>query len=112
MKKADLILLPSLIEGISISILEAMSLGKIVAATKVGGNPEIIKDGINGFLFKPKSSNLIIKTIDRILKLNQSSKKIISRNAVLTAKNKFDINLMLRQYKYIFNNLINYENKQ
>ncbi len=111
MRKADLILLPSLIEGVSIAILEAMSLGKIVATTNVGGNPEIIKDGMNGFLFKSKSSDSIIKAINRISKLNQNSRKIISQKAILTVKNKFDINLMLKQYKNIFNNLINYENK-
>lgn len=110
-QKADLILLPSLIEGISISILESMSLGKIVAATRVGGSPEIIKDGVNGFLFKSKSTDSIIKTVDKISKIGLENKKAISKNAALTVRNKFDINTMLGQYKDIFNNLIDHENK-
>lgn len=111
MQRADLILLPSLIEGISISILESMSLGKIVAATRVGGNPEIIKDGLNGFLFKPGSIDSIIKIVNRLSEINPDRKKAISKNAILTVRNKFDINVMLRRYNNIFNNLISYENK-
>jgi len=42
-KAADLVLLPSMIEGISIAILESMALSKSVITTRVGGNPEIIK---------------------------------------------------------------------
>jgi len=107
MQRADLVLLPSLIEGISISILESMSLGKIVATTSVGGNPEIIKDRVNGFLFKPKSTDSIIKTIDKISKIGLENKKVISKNAILTVSKKFDINIMLKQYSNIFNNLVN-----
>lgn len=110
-QKADLILLTSLIEGISISILESMSFGKIVAATRVGGNPEIIKDGWNGFLFKSRSSDSILKIVDRISKINLDGKKAISKNAILTVRNNFDINTMLNRYNNIFNNLISYENE-
>jgi len=60
----DVCLLPSLIEGISLSVLEAMSSGLVVATTAVGGNIEIINSGKNGFLFKPKSYKEIIKVVD------------------------------------------------
>lgn len=106
MQKADLILLPSLIEGISISILESMSLGKIVAATRVGGNPEVIKDGVSGFLLKPRSIDSIIKIVDKISKISMKDRKAISKNAILTVNSKFYINRMLGQYKDIFNKII------
>lgn len=48
----DIYVLPSYIEGMPISILEAMSYGCAVLATNVGGIPEIIQDGVNGFLFE------------------------------------------------------------
>jgi len=44
-------------------------------------------------------------------KIDLQNKKAISKNAILTVGNKFDINIMLRQYNKIFNNLINHENK-
>ena len=46
----DIFTLTSLSEGTSMTILEAMSAGKPVVATRVGGNPSIIEEGVNGFL--------------------------------------------------------------
>jgi sugar transferase (PEP-CTERM/EpsH1 system associated) len=49
----DVFVLPSLMEGISNTILEAMSSGLPVVASAVGGNLELVKDGVNGFLIPP-----------------------------------------------------------
>ena len=46
----DLFVLPSLGEGISNTILEAMATGLPVVATRVGGNPELVDDGVTGAL--------------------------------------------------------------
>jgi glycosyltransferase involved in cell wall biosynthesis len=52
LRKMDLFVLPSINEGISNTILEAMATELPVAATKVGGNTELIQDGVNGQLFE------------------------------------------------------------
>ena len=49
----DVLILPSHNEGLPISILEAMSYGKAVLSSPVGGIPEIITNGVNGFLVTP-----------------------------------------------------------
>lgn len=49
----DVYVLPSYFEALPISILEAMSYGKPVISTEIGGIPEIVKPGVNGWLFKP-----------------------------------------------------------
>ena len=49
----DVFALPSLNEGMSNTLLEAMACGLPVLATNVGGNPEIVENNINGCLFEP-----------------------------------------------------------
>ena len=51
--RAGLFVLPSLTEGISLTLLEAMASGLAVAATRVGGNPEVVADGETGLLVPP-----------------------------------------------------------
>ena len=50
MSALDVFVLPSIAEGISNTILEAMASGLPVVATRVGGNPELVEDGIGGAL--------------------------------------------------------------
>jgi sugar transferase (PEP-CTERM/EpsH1 system associated) len=53
MRGLDLFVLPSLAEGISNTILEAMASGLPVIATRVGGNPELVEEGETGMLVSP-----------------------------------------------------------
>lgn len=68
---ADIVVLPSLLEATSLSGLEAMSCGKPLIGTNVGGIPEIIDDGITGILIKEKSVDSIVEALDILLSNNK-----------------------------------------
>jgi len=59
--------LPSLTEGLSNSLLEAMAARLPVVATAVGGNPEIVEDGVTGFLVPPSAPAALAEAIGRVL---------------------------------------------
>ena len=50
----DVVVLPSLFEGLGVSVLEAMAAGKAVIASRVGGLPELVVDAATGLLVEPR----------------------------------------------------------
>lgn len=66
-KRADVFVLPSLVEGFGIVLLDAMSFGLPIVATRVGAIPELVKDDINGLLIQPADSPALSKAIGRLL---------------------------------------------
>lgn len=63
-------------EGVPVSIMEAMSFGKIIIATNVGGTAEIVKDGENGFLLPVDFSiNLLSEKILKVYNMDDISYK-------------------------------------
>jgi glycosyltransferase involved in cell wall biosynthesis len=63
----DVSVLTSLSEGLSITLLESMSFGLPVVATRVGGNPEVVVDGETGYLVPPKDAEAFAAKVIRLL---------------------------------------------
>lgn len=66
LNNTDVFILPSYTEGLPISILEAMSYSLPVISTPVGGIPEVVRDGENGFLIKPGDKDALFNAIVRL----------------------------------------------
>jgi len=59
--------LPSLSEGLSNTMIESMAAGLPVVATRAGGNPEVIEDGVTGLLVPPRDPIMMADSICRLL---------------------------------------------
>ena len=67
LRALDVFVLPSLGEGISNAILEAMATGLPVIATRVGGNVELVRDGVTGRLVEPRSPDALAAALGTYL---------------------------------------------
>ncbi len=67
LKHSDLLVHPSWAEGFPNAILEGMCASLPVVATRVGGVPELVRDGETGFLVEPKQPMQIVSAIERLL---------------------------------------------
>ena len=76
--EADIFVLPSIDEGMSNVVLEAMASGMPVVVTRIRGHVDLVEDGVNGFLFDPGDVNalksLLEKALDEKLRLQMGEK--------------------------------------
>ncbi len=80
---ADVFVMPSLNEGMSNNLLEALASGLPILMTPTGGAEELVRDGQNGYLIKMKDVNSIIEKLEILIKnpqkcdeFGQASRKI------------------------------------
>lgn len=96
----DILVHPSLSEGFGRAVLEGMSLGKPVVATKVGGLREIIKDGQNGFLVDPENPGQVAEKLSILLK-DRDLRKKMGKAARETVFSEYMIEDKVRQFERI-----------
>ncbi|NMC58881.1 MAG: glycosyltransferase family 4 protein [Candidatus Methanofastidiosa archaeon] len=102
-KSSDIVILPSRTEGIAASLLEDMAFCKPIVATKVGGTPELIKDGINGFLTSVNWEDIAEKVV--YLYENPDVRNKISYTNCKYVK-RFDWDKIIGQYIYLYKYMI------
>jgi glycosyltransferase involved in cell wall biosynthesis len=66
LSKVDICILPSLLEGLGVSVLEAMAAGKAVIASRVGGLPELVIDSVTGLLVAPRDVEGLVNAISTL----------------------------------------------
>ena len=97
LRACDAFVLGSRLEGIAGALLQAMASGLIPISTDVGGITEYMKDGINGFLIKPKDIDAMAKTMEKVLKLDANTRENIINSAIETSK-EYSIENMISKY--------------
>jgi len=101
LKAFDVFVLPSLKEGFPWIILEAMAAELPIVATKVGALPEIIDDGVNGFLARPGNSRQLAEKIKWLLE-NPQEAKVMGIQAKAKLVKKFSLQKMVQETEKLF----------
>ena len=103
---ADVFIIASIVvdghtEGLGVVTIEAMACGTPVIGSNVGGIPDVIKDGYNGFLVPERSPKEISQRIIQILSDKELERKFI-RNGLITVKNKFSWGMVSDKFINVF----------
>jgi len=101
---SDILIQPSLKEGISSTILEAMACSTVVITSNVGGNPELIENGINGIIKDPKDSDSFVEEIIALFD-NVELQKSLENQALKTVE-KYDWNQVGNLYLNIYESVL------
>lgn len=103
--ECDIVILTSTNEALAIALLEGMAAGRPCIASKVGGVPEVVEDGINGILVKPRNPEAIMQAIIKLyedpelyVKMGEQSLRIV--------KEKFDSTKLIKQVEEVYAELL------
>ena len=103
LNKIKIFVFPSLSDGLPNTLLESMACGNIIIATPVGGIPDVISNGINGFLlYNGVSVSNLVSLILRVVSLSCHELENISRNARATIEKFYTFNATIIRWKQIF----------
>ncbi len=110
LRKADLLLSTSESESFGMTIAEAMSCGVPVVSTRVGGVPEVMQDGVTGFLQPIGDIQELARSAIRIL-TNPQLQRTMGQAARKHIINKFNLDLITQQYVDLYQTVILSKNK-
>jgi sugar transferase (PEP-CTERM/EpsH1 system associated) len=105
LKLLDIFVLPSIAEGISNTILEAMATGLPVIATHVGGNPELVVDKETGYLIPKEDLGALVKSLDQYI-LNKHLRKQHGTAGRERAIREFSLERMIARYETLYTDLV------
>ncbi|BCA54099.1 putative Glycosyl transferase group 1 [Nitrospira sp. KM1] len=101
----DLFVMPSLSEGLSIALLEAMAAGKPVIVTDVGGNPELVVQGKTGLIVPSKDSGALAAALTAMLTDRNRMKQFGSAGKHRVAEH-FTVQSMIGNYQQTYASLV------
>jgi len=105
LSEAAVSVLPSLSEGLSNSLLESMASGVPVVATRVGGNPEVIEDGVTGLLVPLRDSDALAAAVGRVLE-DQALAASFAEAGIRRVAELFSMERSVRETEHLYQRLV------
>ena len=102
----DILVLPSLNEGMGKVLIEGMALGKPIVASSVGGIIDLVKNGDNGILVPPRDSDGLSDAILNLIR-NKKLAQELGKNGKAKVYPEYDTTVMIRQIEDLYESLLN-----
>ena len=99
---ADGYVMASLHEGLPNAVMEAMAAGKPVVATRVGGVPDLIVDGVTGLLVSPADSGGLTRSMEAVMKLSPEERYEMGSCARLKVAASYSVQASVDQWEKVF----------
>lgn len=97
----DFYVLPSYAEGLPMSILEAMGQGLPIISTRVGGIPEVVFPGQNGYLIDPGDKVALREALDKLAQ-DGATRSNMSRKSWEIARERFSLNILIPRWDMLY----------
>jgi glycosyltransferase involved in cell wall biosynthesis len=105
LRKANMFVLPSYEEALPMAILEAMAAGLPVISTPVGGIPEIVVDGYNGFLVPPGDVSALARKM-AVLARNADLRQLMGRRSRELAERELDVKPYVQRLLGLYESIV------
>jgi glycosyltransferase involved in cell wall biosynthesis len=105
MRQFEIFVMPSSLEGLGTSVLDAMALGKPVVATRAGGIPEVVHDGVTGLLVPPRDPVALARAMRKLLRHPEQAKQCGEAGRVRVAR-YFTVTCMVDRTLQVYQQLV------
>lgn len=103
---SDIFVLASLWEGLNVSLLQAMALGKPCIVSDISSFNEVIEDGVSGLLFSPSDPHALFSKLST-LRASEYQRNVLGESARVNVLENFDIEKTILNYEKLYLTLLN-----
>lgn len=111
MEAADALVLPSRWEGLGVVLLEAALSLIPVIATNVGGIPEIVRDGVTGFLVPPEDPEALAHAMARVVALTPDQRTAMGMRGRTTVVESYSLENVVSQWERLYSEIASHSHR-
>jgi glycosyltransferase involved in cell wall biosynthesis len=112
MSAADAFALSSDMEGLPLVLLQACAAGLPILATNVSGNPEVVIEGVNGYLTPPGAPDAFAQAMARIVALPAADRAALGAAGLRHVTKTFEVEPVVDRWEKLFDQLLQASNRQ
>ncbi len=105
LRAADLLVMPSRSEGLSLALVEAAARGVPIVATAVGGNSEVVQDEVNGLLVPSRDPAALASAIERLC-ADDAMRARMGRAGLARFQSRFRLDGMIARYEDLYRRVL------